>query len=128
MSTLNSQIESLAKNFAAQVLRSIRSASLEDTLGHAPAAQASKTAPSAPTKRSSPKRRGRLPRRNADQIQSQLASVVALLKKNPKGLRSEAIREALKLDRREIPRILAEGLKGKVLGKPGAKRATTYRA
>ena len=61
-------------------------------------------------------------------FKAQLASVVALLKKSPDGLRSEAIRDALKLDRREVPRVLAEGLKGKVLRKRGAKRATVYRA
>lgn len=139
MPSLNSTIESLAQQFAAQVLTLIRSSSLEDILGHdvgptraakAPkvtrAPKAARTAKAEPTK--APRRRGRLGRRSVDQIQTQLTSVVALLKKSPDGLRSEAIRDALKLDRREVPRVLAEGLKGKALRKSGAKRATVYRA
>lgn len=139
MSTLKSQIEALAQHFAAQVLTVIRSASMEDIIGHdigatrtakvatrTRAAKATRTAAAKPSK--APRRRARLARRSADQIQAQVASVVALLKKSPEGLRAEKIRDALKLDRREVPRVLAEGLKGKALRKSGAKRATTYRA
>ena len=43
-----------------------------------------------------------------------------------KGLRAEEIRAALKLDRRELPRVLHEGLAKKKLRSRGAKRATTY--
>ena len=133
MPTLKQPIESLAQHFAAEVLTLIRSASLEDILGHDVGAtrtakvakgtradQGDKRRPRPkPTK--APRRRGRLARRSADQIQAQLTSVVALLKKSPEGLRSEEIRDALKLDRREVPRVLAEGLKGKALRKSGAK-------
>ena len=115
MSTLKNQIEALAQTFAAQVLIAIRSSSLEDILGQGASTSARTRGPKAaraakaePTK--APKRRGRLARRSPDQIQTQLASVVALLKKAPDGLRAEAIRDALKLDRREVPRVLAEGL------------------
>lgn len=136
MPSLNSTIESLAQHFAKQVLTAIRSASLEEILSEggttkaarAPKATKTAKAPRAAKAAKAPKRRGRLARRSPDQIQAQLASVVALLKKSPKGLRSEAIRDALKLDRREVPRVLAEGLKGKALRKSGAKRATVYRA
>ena len=134
MPSLNSTIESLAQQFAAQVLTIIRSASLEEILGQSVATTRatpkSARAPRAPKAGKAPKarKRGRLPRRSADQIGEQLATVVALLKKNPKGLRAEAIRAELKLDRREIPRVLAEGLKSKTVRKTGAKRATTYRA
>lgn len=134
MPSLKSTIESLAQQFAAQVLTIIRSASLEDILGQSVATTRAtpKTArtPRAAKAGKAPKagKRGRLARRSADQIDEQLASVVALLKKNSKGMRSEAIRAELKLDRREIPRVLAEGLKSKAVRKTGAKRATTYRA
>lgn len=103
MSTLKSQIEALAQHFAAQVLTVIRSASMEDIIGHdigatrtakvatrTRAAKATRTAAAKPSK--APRRRARLARRSADQIQAQVASVVALLKKSPEGLRSEEIR------------------------------------
>lgn len=133
MPTLKIQIEDLAKTFAAQVLTAIRTSSLEEILGQAGAPRTAKTtkaakATKAPKAAKAPRRRGRLPRRSVDEIKTQLASVVALLKKNVKGLRSEEIRGTLKLDRREIPRVLAEGLKGKAIRKTGAKRATNYKA
>lgn len=70
---------------------------------------------------------GRLARRSLEAIQAELATVVALLKKKP-GLHSEEIRDALKLDKRALPRTLAEGLKTRALKKKGSKRATTYTA
>lgn len=133
MPSLKQTIESLAQTFAAQVLTAIRSSSLEDILGQGDGTAARTRGPKAPgAAKAEPakttKPRGRLARRSVDQIQAQVASVVALLKKSPDGLRSEEIRGALKLDRREVPRVLAEGLKGKAIRKRGAKRATTYRA
>ena len=134
MSSLKHTIESLAQTFAAKVLTVIRSSSLEEILGQSvstPTKTRAAKAVKAPRAAKAPKagrRRGRLARRSPDQIGAQLGAVAALLKKNPKGLRSEEIRAALKLDRREIPRVLAEGLKSKALRKSGAKRATTYRA
>ena len=133
MPTLTIQIEALAKTFAAQVLTAIRSSSLEEILSQGGAPRTTKaskeaTEPKARSAAKAPRRRGRLARRSVDQIKTQLASVVALLKKHPKGLRSEAVRDTLKFDRREIPRVLAEGLKAKAIRKSGEKRATTYRA
>ena len=49
-----------------------------------------------------------------------------LVRKSTKGLRSEEIRKALKLDVREVPRVLKEGLAKKKLKSRGQKRATTY--
>jgi hypothetical protein len=46
--------------------------------------------------------------------------------KHKDGLRAEEIRTALKLDVREVPRVLKEGLKTKKLKAKGQKRATTY--
>jgi hypothetical protein len=53
--------------------------------------------------------------------------VVILVRKNKEGLRSEQIRKALKLDVREVPRILKQGLATKKLKSKGQKRATVYR-
>jgi hypothetical protein len=147
---LRAQIETFAAMFAADVLKAIRGASLEDILsesggtarspraaaGHAAADQPAKRGPGRPRKAAraptAPKpaakgKGGRLARRSPADIARALASVVALVKKTP-NLRAEAIRAELKMDRKEMPRVLAEGLAKKVLAKKGEKRATTYRA
>ena len=69
---------------------------------------------------------GRLRRRSQTDINGVVTKIVALLKSNKKGLRAEEIRAKLHLDRREIPRPLAEALKKKLVSKKGKKRATTY--
>jgi len=42
------------------------------------------------------------------------------------GARSEEIRKFLKVDKRELPRVLKAGLEKKVLQSEGQKRATRY--
>jgi Fic family protein len=69
---------------------------------------------------------GRLARRSPADIARALDAVVILVRKSTKGLRSEEIRKALKLDVREVPRVLKEGLSKKKLKSKGQKRATTY--
>jgi hypothetical protein len=140
MSTLRSSLNDLASNFAEAVLAAVRGASLQELLaesGGAPARRSpgrprgSSTTKSAPTaaRASAPARKpaGRLQRRTPEEIARSLALVVALVRKST-GMRSEEIQKALKLDKREVPRILYEGLKGKKLKKKGQKRATVYSA
>ena len=57
-----------------------------------------------------------------------LGHVVALVKKSSFGLRAEEVQRALNLDKREMPRVLKEGLATKRLRSKGQKRATTYSA
>jgi hypothetical protein len=52
--------------------------------------------------------------------------VVALVKTKKDGLRAEQIRAALKMQSKEMPRVLVEGLSTKKLVSKGQKRATTY--
>lgn len=130
MPNLNTTIESLAAAFANQIVQAIRSASLEEILGQGTPAKRAKASngTAAPKAPKATRKKGRLGRRSAEDITTQLGTIVALLKKNAKGLKSEQIKETLKLDRREIPRLLSEGLKTKALRKTGEKRATVYRA
>ena len=65
-------------------------------------------------------------RRSPADIARALDAVVILVRKSKAGLRSEEIRKALKLDVREVPRVLKEGLAKKKLKSKGQKRATTY--
>ncbi|WP_394824739.1 hypothetical protein [Pendulispora albinea] len=132
---LRKTIDQLAHDFATSVLGAIRGASLEEILGEgkgggggggrAPKANAvRREAVSTPAP--ARKRGGRLPRRSEDEINEAVEKVVAVLKENKGGLRAEEIREQLGIDRKELPRPLAEALRKKRISKKGQKRATTY--
>jgi hypothetical protein len=128
MSNLRSRLADLASSFTDSVIDAIRGTSLEELLSEsggrgkprqteaAPRAQA-KTARSAP---------GRLPRRSADDIATELDKIVALVQKQKDGLRAEQIRTELGMQAKELPRVLKEGLSSKRLRSKGQKRATTY--
>jgi hypothetical protein len=138
---LRAQIHALSANFAHAIAQAIRGASLEDILAETSGAPAVKRgpgrprkittvaspAPAAASKAAKKTTNGRLHRRSPQEIAKTLAEIVALLKKKP-GLRSEQIRAALKMEAKEMPRVITEGLGRKVLAKKGEKRATTYRA
>jgi len=90
----------------------------------ATSAHAGRSAAALPKKTES----GRLRRRSPAEIAKALAAVVELVRKNPKGLRAEQIRAQLKMEAKEMPRILKEGLTKKALRSKGQKRSTTYTA
>jgi hypothetical protein len=138
--SLRSALDSLAINFASAVLDAIRGASLDELVaesGGAPrrgpgrprGSSTTKAAPAA-ARASGPSAKktkgGRLARRSPADIAKALGQIVALVKTKKAGLRSEEIRKALKLDVREVPRVLKEGLTKKKLRSKGQKRATTY--
>ena len=133
---LKEALQTLAANFAAEVLAAVRGASLDELLGETGSsttlaatvrAPSAESAPSKSAKAGRPAKAGRLARRSIEQIQEAAAGVAKLLQKEKDGLRAEDIRKALELDKREVPRILQQGLADKlfrIIG--GAKRATTY--
>lgn len=127
MSTsLRSVLNDLASEFANGVLAALRSASLEDLQAEAGGGRARGGGGQPdPLRRA----KGRLARRTQEQIDATLAKVVAAVKATKgKGLRAEEIKTALGLDKREMPRVLKEGLAKKKLKAKGQKRATTYTA
>lgn len=132
MSTLHQTINSLAAEFAHNLLRALRNASLEDILaetssGHSAVGGGRRRGRPAGVAVGAAAGRGRrLRRRSQGDINAVVQKIVALLKTNKKGLRAEDIRVKLGLDRREIPRPLAEALSKKLVSKKGKKRATTY--
>jgi hypothetical protein len=142
--SLRSTLDSLASNFASAVLNAIKGASLDELVGEsAGAPRRSPGRPKGSRLRAqgggggmpdplhvSPKKTkgGRLARRSPADIANTLAQIVALVKTKKAGLRSEEIRKALKLDVREVPRVLKEGLAKKKLKSKGQKRATVYSA
>jgi hypothetical protein len=130
MPSLRTAISDLASTFVAGVLDSIRGANLEDLLGEASGVRRGPGRPRAtPDDSTAPARvmrSGRLKRRSREEIAKALDEVVALVKKHKGGLRAEQIRAQLKMDRKEMPRVLQEGLSTKKLKSKGQKRATTY--
>ncbi|MGH7296202.1 MAG: hypothetical protein ACRELB_14770 [Polyangiaceae bacterium] len=128
--TLHSKLNDLASAFADSVLSAIRTASLDDlVVGARPAPSARRTPGrgdhAGPSEAPKPTN-GRLARRGPQDIAKTLGLVVAALKTSP--MRAEEIQKLLQLDKRELPRVLKEGLKTKKLRKKGEKRATTYSA
>jgi hypothetical protein len=145
MSTLQSQLDSLARSFAEQIVDVIRGSSLHElsaggsaTAGNGRSSDhptsfsssaAARSAVSKATQTPAPNQaraNGRLPRRSADEIQAMLGKVVVLVKKHKDGLRAEEIRTNLGMLSKEMPRILKEGVSTKKLSTKGQKRATTY--
>jgi hypothetical protein len=128
MPNLRAQLNDLANTFAASVLLALRRVALEDLLGET--GRERRSSPRSPQHPAAAPRGkgGRLARRSPDDVAKVLASIVSLLKGKKAGLRSEQIRAALKLDKREIPRVLKMGLAKKAIRAKGKKRATTYSA
>jgi hypothetical protein len=137
--SLGTKLNELASTFASSVLSAIRSASIDDLLAESGGA----------SRRGSGRRRGhgtggvqpdalrpptakkaagsRLARRSREDIAKKVGQVVAAVRATRgKGLRAEQIRDALDMERRELPRVLKEGLATKKLRAKGRKRATTY--
>jgi hypothetical protein len=136
-SSLKSSLESLAASFASSVLTAIRGASLEELMadsgGGAPrgpgrprGTSTAKTAPTAARASAPARKSGRLPRRSPEEIARAVDLVAKLVKTHKDGLRAEQIKKMLGMDRREVPKILREGLAKKKLKSKGQKRATTY--
>jgi hypothetical protein len=131
MPSLQNQLRALAQSFADNVLAAIRTASLDDLTGTPGGGGGRRPAPTSRggTTAGSPKttKKGRLARRSPEDIEKTLGLVVAAIKGTKgKGMRSEEIRKFLKLDVREVPRVLKHGLETKKLKSKGQKRATTY--
>jgi hypothetical protein len=131
-SSMKSSLQSLAASFADAVLDAIKGASLQELLAESGGARRGPGRP--PRSNASPPsapraaRGGRLKRRSAEDIAAALEQVVALVKKHKAGYRAEQIRKTLKMQAKEMPRVLSEGLATHKLKKRGQKRATTYTA
>ena len=132
-SSLRSALDALAASFTQGVLAAIRTASLDDV--HAETSATPRTGRrqargggGQPDPLAVPGKKGRLARRSDEQIAAAIDQVVALVKKSKAGMRSEEMKKALRLDVREVPRILKTAVAKKKLKAKGQKRATTYTA
>ncbi len=136
-SSLRSALDALASTFTDAVLAAIRGASIDDlqaeSHGWASSGRGGRRARTAtggaqPAPHAKRGKKGRLARRNDEQIATAIDQVVALVKKSKTGLRSEEIKKALGIDVREVPRILKTAVAKRKLRAKGQKRATTYTA
>lgn len=137
MATIHNTINSLASDFAHQLLAALRGASLEEIIsetsaGHVrrgpgrPRAHLLGGGGEIPTPFRGKRKPRRLARRSSEDIAKTVEKIVAVLKANKKGLTAEGLKAALKVDRRELPKPLTVALKAKKIHKRGKKRATTY--
>jgi Fic family protein len=126
MPNLRQTIEAHAAKFAEAIVRALREASLDDVLTISGGAQAQRGAGAGAAPRLTRKAEERLTRRTAADIAQTLTQMVAVLAQHPDGLTAEQIKAALQLDKREMPKPIAEGLKSGALKKRGQKRATVY--
>jgi hypothetical protein len=132
-SSLRSALDELANQFANSVLTAIRTASLEELLAESGGGTRGRRNGGSIARGGEAPARGRrgkasrLARRTPEQVKAALDKVVSAIKASKgKGLRSEQIQAALKLDKRELPRVIAMGLQARRLRRKGQKRATVY--
>lgn len=136
MAALRSALDRLASEFVASVLAAVRGASLEELgagseggIRRGPGRPPKAAATNGEVKPARVARSSRrLPRRSAEEIAAALDQVVALVKKHKGGLRAEQIRSTLRMQAKEMPRVLKDELAKKKLKAKGQKRATTYTA
>ncbi len=138
MATLRAQLNTIAADFANQIMATLRGASLHELVssgggGNVANGRRARVAaggdrepePVSPPPAGKGKA-GRLPRRSAEEISQMLGKIVLLVKTHKEGMRAEEIRSALGMQSKEMPRILREGIATKKLTTKGQKRATTY--
>lgn len=123
--SLKADIDRLAAELVDAILEAVKGASFEEITGWA---GTPKRGPGRPKKANGAKTAGKRVRRTAAEIQAEAKRVAAALKKHPKGLRSEQIRAELKVEKKDLPRVLKEALALKLVKSSGQKRATTYKA
>lgn len=124
MTNLRSSIQTLASQFAVNLIGAMRSASLDELLAVSDKRRALAKLTAGPRARRATG--GRLGRRSDEEIAAVIDSIVSLVGKHRDGLRAEQIRKLLSCEAKELPRPLAEAVAGGRLTKTGQKRATTY--
>lgn len=137
---LKTTIQSLAEEFAQNVIAALRGASLAELTelgGSAPRAtvgtRRARPAPAGTPREAAPTRVGsRIPRtrkgarRDAASMQRIVDVIIAAVAKRPDGLRSEDLQRELGVRKKDLVRPIQIALDRKTLRKTGIKRATRY--
>jgi hypothetical protein len=133
MSALRRAIATLAEEFANQVVAALRSASFGDIAAlsgntpvrRGPGRPPKNAAAASPAPATRGRRGGRRRRTNAD-LEALGGRIVETVRGSANGMRAEAIRDALGVARKELPRAISQLLATGALKKQGQRRATTY--
>jgi hypothetical protein len=128
MSDLQSRLQAVANDLVMQIIAVLKDSKADELFGVLSGATPNRAPPpSVPTPAPAPRAPSvRLERRTTQDIGQTLDRIVDLLEHNPEGLRSEEIRSLLRLEVKELPRPITEGLTSGRIKKTGQKRATTY--
>jgi hypothetical protein len=133
--TLHATINSLASEFAHELLRALRNASLDEIIAEtAHDHRSHATHPVAHAKHAAGgggggarrARGGKRHRRSSADLTSVVEKIISTVKSHKNGINAEGIRAALKLPRKELPRPIQLALATKKIKKKGERRATTY--
>jgi hypothetical protein len=134
--SLKSTIQTLAEEFAQNVIGALRGLSLADLteLGRqAPGASAGARRASAARRKTAPAgapprvpRMRKAARRDTASMQKIIDVIVSAVDKHPEGLRSEDLQRELGLRKKDLARPIQIALDQKALRKTGIKRATRY--
>jgi len=129
---LQAAIRQLAENFAEGLLQAARSASLEEIL-NGDAGGSARRSPGRPRKTATKAepviaKRGRPAKRGGVGADASLDRLVDVLRKNPKGLRSEELRAHLRLEKIPFRQAAAKALEANLITRTGEKRSTTFYA
>jgi hypothetical protein len=133
MSALKEVISAATEEFVTAILSALRGASFDEIAEISDDEPALPSAGSGGYRPHSAKKaakasggKGKRVRRTQDDIQGVVERIVSFVKKHKDGVSAEAIREELGVERKELPRPIAEALGQKLISKRGHKRATTY--
>ena len=140
MSVLNELITDLASEFAAKLVVALGKLSLDEIgefaeisgvpssrdVGRPVGRPASVGRKATHSVEKTTKTGGKRVRRTAGDIHEIVDSIVAFVRKCEDGATAENIRFTLGLERKDLPRPIAEALASGLLRKVGQKRATTY--
>ncbi len=123
---LQSTIATLAASFAADLVRALRSMSLDEILAESRASASPATRAKRSTKDT--KARGRSSGATVESIVSAVTveALVAALKQHKNGLRAEHLRKALGVAKPAMASAVAKALASKKIKKKGQRRTTTY--
>ena len=125
---LRTQIHTFAAQFATEVLKAIRGASLEDILDEATASPSHRASAATPAKRGRGRPKGSknaAPGVKSTGTGSVVESITAYVTQHP-GTSGEAARKALKIDRNKWSPAVAKAIAEKRIRKEGEKRSTKY--
>lgn len=121
-SSIQESMTAISGDIAEVVMEAIRELSLDDLMGSVVGGRSKATAKSSSKKSSGGKR----VRRSAEALQEMAEQIASYVRKHKDGVSAENIREELDIERKDIPRPIAEALSQKLISKRGQKRATLY--